>query len=202
MKRKQKLNEILTGLCVTFDREFQPILVDVWDKALADLSIEEIDRAIGRWVAVSGKKFPVPVDIRELIQGDPNSNATLSLETLKRAMVSSGAYKSVCFTDEALMVAVENHGGWIEACRSYRELRVKEVSYWEHEFKQVYQQALKSGRKPRSKYLAGMAELHNQEHLPTFERGKLPPQEVEVYELNETPRRVVLTEFNQKALSA
>lgn len=203
MSRIEKLNELLAGLCVTFDREFQPLLIDVWDKALSDLSIDEIDRAVcRRWVAVSGKKFPVPADIRELITGDPASRATIALETLKSAMVKSGAYKSVCFTDPALMVAVEHYAGWIEICRAYRELRDRDVSYWEHEFKQVYQQALKTGRKPQAHYLAGIAEAHNREYLATFERGKLLPQEVEIYGRDQKPQRMLLAEFQQKALTA
>lgn len=199
MKRKQKLNELLTGLCVTFDREFQPVMVDVWDTALADLAIEEIDRAASRWVAVVGKRFPVPAEIREIILGDSAANATLALETLKNAMRRTGSYRSVAFADPALIVAIEHHGDWVEICRSYRDLRDQDVSYWEHNFKQIYQQSVKSGRQPSVRHLMGITEMQNSAGLGRFTRGVLPEPEVDFYGSDQKPKRLPLSAINPNA---
>ena len=203
-KDKKTFSDVLTAIALACGKEINEKTYEVYFQALNDLSLADVELAGVKLLQTWDKPgmLPTPGQFREAVFGDPGSRATVALETVKRAMSLSGAYKSVCFTDDALMVAVENHGGWPEVCKAYTDLRVKDVSYWEHEFKQVYQQALKAGRKPQSRHLPGICESHNSVNLPSFERGKLPPQEIEVYGLGEKPKRLLLSEFKQKALIA
>lgn len=197
--RKRKLNELLTGLCATFDREFQPVLVDVWDKALADIPIEEIDRSVGRWVSVVGKKFPTPVEIRELISGDPAANSNQALETLHEAMGASGAYKSVSFQDVYLQTCIEHFGGWTEVCAVYREMEPKDLSYWEHNFRQLYQQTVKLNRLPRQNHSPGVFEIDALQDMYSYERGKLPLCTVDVYDKSGVMKVIPLADVSPQS---
>lgn len=203
-KDKQAFSNVLTAIAVACGKEINEKTFEVYFQVLKDLSLEDIETAGNRLIKTWDKPgmMPTPGQFREAVFGDPASRATVALEILKAAMSKSGAYRSVCFTDQALMVAIEHHGGWVEICSTYRNLRDRDVSYWEHEFKQVYQQAVKTGRKPQAYHLAGIAEAHNSEEMASFTRGKLLPQEVEVYGKEHTPQRLLLAELKQKALIA
>lgn len=198
-QRQTSLKKIIGGLCLIFDRDYVPLLVEVWDSALSDLAIEEIEHACAKWTSTNGKKFPVPAEIRELIQGDPKSRSHQALELLVRAMEKSGSGKSISFNDKFLIVAVEHYGGWPEICSEYRELRSQDQSYWEHNFREVYQSALRMGRKPRGSYLEGRYERYNSENVGSFTRGVLPAPEVEFYGISGELQVLALEEFNDKS---
>ena len=196
--RQKQLAKTLGGLCLTFDREYVPELMEVFDLALADLTITEIVAGCAKWISVTGKRFPTPADVREQVQGDPSSHANVALETLKGAMARSGSYRSVAFRDDALMVAIEHNGGWVATCITYRDLSDKQVSFWEHEFKQIYQQAAKFGRKPAAIYLPGLSEIHNVNN-PGFTRGTLPEPMLDYYGPDQM-QRVLLAKISPDAL--
>lgn len=156
-------------------------MLDVFDKALHDLPIEEIEVAVDKWISTLGKKFPTPVDLREAIHGDPKSRSYEALQLLVKAMEQSGAYKSVSFEDRALIATIEQYGGWPEICAQYRELTYDNLSYWEHHFREVYQTASKMGWDIKSHSCLGLADRHNLEHSNSFTRGRLPEPEVDFY---------------------
>ena len=197
--RKVLLAELITGLCLTFDKDYSQQLVDIWEKALGEFTTDQIAAAVDRWVKSLGKRFPVPSDIRDVIVGDPASNAALGLETLKTAMSRSGSYLSVRFSDPALMVTVEHYGGWPEVCAEWVNLRDQDISYWEHNFKLVYQAAFRSGRKPTGKYLSGLHERHNVSNAGSFKRGLIPEPVVDVFGPDQRCVRVPLAQIEPKA---
>lgn len=178
---KTKLNKLIIALCTAFNREFSPILVEVFYTALQDLPVEQVEVAVNKWISALGKKFPTPVDLREAIHGDPKARSYEALQILVKAMEQSGSYKSVAFEDKAIMAAIENYGGWPEICAQYRELTHDNLSYWEHHFREIYQAASARGWQPKESACLGIVERHNLEHAHEFTRGKLPEPEVDVY---------------------
>lgn len=141
-EREEKLTKVLGGLCLLFDREFQPALAGLWDKALSDLSVEDIDRAVSKWVAVSGKRFPVPAEIRELIQGSASERA----ETALQICINNSIFDlSVEFADPAITVAIERSAGsWENWCEWVRFMPEHEFQWkrkdWIKHYIQNFQQ--------------------------------------------------------------
>jgi hypothetical protein len=180
---REQFSKILGTISVACGKELSSVAFEVYFESLKDLSIEDVEIAGNRLLAHWDKPglMPTPANIRESILGNPHAKASQALETLKRAMGSSGIYRSVRFEDEALAVVVEECGGWIEICNQVKNLSDKSLSYWEHEFKKLYTAQLKIGRKPRHAYLPGVFEEHNALNAASFERGKLPEVELHIY---------------------
>lgn len=201
-KDKKVFSDVLTAIALACGKEINEKTYEVYFEALKDFSIEDIEHG-GNTLIKSWDKpgmIPTPAQFRDAITGDASSRSTVALETLKTAMAKSGSYKSVAFADQALMVAIEHHGDWVEICRAYRELRDQDVSYWEHNFKQVYQQALKTGRKPSQRHLMGICEMQNSATMGQFTRGKLPEPEVDFYGSDQKLKRLPLAEIAPNAL--
>lgn len=191
--------KVLGGIAIGAGREINEVVIGVYFEALQDFSIEDIDQAGKRLMETWDKPgmLPTPAQFRQTIQGDPKSRSHEALELLMRAMERSGSYKSVSFQDQSLIVAIEHYGGWPEICAEVRELRSQDQSYWEHNFREVYQSAFRMSRKPRKAYLEGVFERHNSENAGSFTRGKLLSPEVEFYGIGGMVQVLALEEFNE-----
>ena len=198
MKSDQKqFAKIVGSIAIACGKEINEVTISVYFEALKDLSIQEVESAANQLIKNWDKPgmIPTPGQFREAVFGDAASRSSVALETLKTAMSKSGSYKSVAFADSALMVAIEHHDDWVEICRAYRELKDKDVSYWEHNFKQIYQQAFKNSRKPSQRHLMGICEMQNSASIGQFTRGQLPEPEVDFYGADQKRRCLPLAEI-------
>lgn len=198
---QKQFGKVLASLAIAAGKEITEVTISVYFEALKDLSIQEVESAASQLIKTWDKPgmMPTPGQFREAIFGDAASRSSVALELLKTAMSKTGSYKSVAFADPALMVAIEHHGDWVEVCRTYRELRDKDLSYWEHNFKQIYQQAVKAGRKPSQRYLMGLCEMQNSAQAGSFTRGLLPEPAVDFYGVDQKRRCLPLAEIEPEA---
>lgn len=198
---QKQFGKIMASIAIACGKEINEVTISVYFEALKDLLIQEVESAGSQLIKNWDKPgmLPTPGQFREAIVGDPASRASVALETLKTAMSKTGSYKSVAFADQALMVAIEHHGDWVEVCRAYNELRDQDISFWEHNFKQVYQQAVKRGRQPSRRYLMGICEMQNSATVGQFTRGQLPEPAVDFYDADQRRRCLPLRELEPKA---
>lgn len=155
-ERQTKLTEVVGTLCLTFGREFDPRLVEIWDKALADIPIDQIEKAAMIWVSGTGKRFPSPSDIRDLVQGSPDQKA---LDALEICIKHSRFDNSPEFANPAIAVAIERTaGGWESWCEWVRWMPEEQFQWKRKEWINQYKHAAQHGLRPTMKRFVGYRE--------------------------------------------
>jgi hypothetical protein len=99
------------------DKAISEIKLDFYFKALSDLTIEEInDATINLANTKTIHTFPTPAEIREAVQGNPETRAIAAFDVLLGAIHDYGANHSVEFQDGVIGKCVEAMGGWMKVC--------------------------------------------------------------------------------------
>ena len=185
---------IALGTAARLDAEALQVYGDL---LLSEYTIEQLEKACHDFTRELGRKFfPSIPEFHQAVFGNPTEKALEALALVKKAMSGSGSYRCVGFSDPALQVTVERLGGWIELCAEYREIEPGRASYWEHNFRQVYQQALQSGAKPQEPYCRGIAAAQN----ASFTLRPIPEEEVHLYG-HASMKRLPASVFDQKQLA-
>lgn len=133
-----RFRKVMAVLYVTFQRDPDPVLGEVYFQALKDLSIDSLEKA-SMLATQRLKFFPKPAELRELVEG----NAALPAATIEdeaeiatgqafAAISSVGQYRSVTFDDPAIHMTVEDLSGWGAFCRG------PDNGHRRREFKQLY----------------------------------------------------------------
>jgi len=135
--------KILAGLGEVYDKKVTDALAEVYFDALADYSIDDVERAAAI-IVKSSTFFPRPCQFIELI--DPHSEeievrATQVLEKVFDAMQQYGAYATVQFDDPVIHSVIEHLGGWVAFVNSRRNC-VTEIDdrFWRRDFTKLYEQ--------------------------------------------------------------
>lgn len=88
--------------------------------ALQDLGADGIEAACAlaarNWKPGYGRKFPAPVELRELVEGTVYERAAAAWELVAEAMERHGAHNSVAFADPRISRAIARCGGWVLFC--------------------------------------------------------------------------------------
>lgn len=128
--------------------------------------------------------MPTIAEILEASEGDFESKMILARDTLKKAMIKHGAYKSVCFKDKALMAVVKSIGGWI----AYARMEGDELkNFYVFEFPKLYKTY---ANKPECapNYLIGITE-----NEITFKNGNLGGLNIEFVGFDDKERMPLLS---------
>ena len=155
---KQEFAETFTLLCATYNKEASKALMSAYFMVLEDLSISEFQTAVKSVLAT--RKFtnlPMPADILEIVNGNPDDTALIALKELEDAMATHGAYKSVIFKDKITMACVRGMGGWQAVC----QVPSDEWKFQKQEFLKLYRAYHRNGKYPEVDYLVGWNEHKN-----------------------------------------
>ena len=152
MQNTDAFDQGMFALGETFGMEISAFKLRIYQEALKDFSDEQIQMAMG--MAIKGLKFfPKPVELIELMQGNPEENAVEAWGLLLETIKTQGAYKSIMFADAKIGHCVEMMGGWPEVCR----MRVEETGMRCAQFQKIYRACPVN---VPQKQLAGIEEQH------------------------------------------
>lgn len=159
---KQKFVQMLADVMAYYGKDASPFLINVWWDACANVSLEQVAKAVNAHVkdAERGVFAPKVADIVRVLQGTSTDRAALAWGKVLGAMGSVGAYQDVVFDDAAIHAAIVDCGGWTKICRG----EMSELSYLQHRFCQAhkaytergafdYPKQLSGDRSPDSEYL-------------------------------------------------
>ena len=155
---KQEFAETFTLLCATYNKEASKSLMSAYFMVLEDLTISEFQTAVKSVLAT--RKFtnlPMPADILEIVNGNPDDVALIALKELEDAMSIHGAYRSVIFKDKVIMACVKGMGGWQAIC----QVPSDEWKFQKQEFLKLYRAYHRNGKYPEVDYLVGKSEHQN-----------------------------------------
>lgn len=133
---KSKFVGLLADVMAYYRQDTSPFLINVWWDACANVSFEEVSKAINAHVkdAERGQFAPKVADIVRALVGTTTDKAALAWGKVQGAMGSVGAYQDVCFDEPAIHAAIVDCGGWTKMCRS----DLNELSYLQHRFCNAY----------------------------------------------------------------
>jgi hypothetical protein len=108
--------ELLIGIGETYGEAVSDARMEIYYRALEDLSLDAIRHAATVHVRTQ-KFFPRPVELREAIDGSMDDRAELAWGGLLRVVRSVGYYGNPTWTDLAMeRAAMELYGGWKALC--------------------------------------------------------------------------------------
>ena len=149
---------VFTMLCETYNKQPTKSLASAYFMVLEDLTISEFQTAVKSVLAT--RKFtnlPMPADILEIVNGNPDDVALIALKELEDAMSIHGAYKSVIFKNKVIMACVRGMGGWQTICQTPSD----EWKFQKQEFLKLYRAYHRNGKYPEVDYLVGLSEHKN-----------------------------------------
>ena len=149
---------VFTMLCETYNKQPTKSLASAYFMVLEDLTIQEFQTAVKSVLAT--RKFtnlPMPADILEVVNGNPDDVALIALKELEDAMSIHGAYKSVIFKNKVIMACVKGMGGWQAIC----QMPSDEWKFQKQEFLKLYRAYHRNGKYPEVDYLVGLSEHKN-----------------------------------------
>ena len=149
---------VFTMLCETYNKQPTKSLASAYFMVLEDLTIQEFQTAVKSVLAT--RKFtnlPMPADILEIVNGNPDDVALIALKELEDAMSIHGAYRSVIFKNKVIMACVRGMGGWQAICQMPSE----EWKFQKQEFLKLYRAYHRNGKYPEVDYLVGLSEHKN-----------------------------------------
>lgn len=141
MINKDGFMEMMAGLGELFDKSMSPALVGIYWGALQKYTDEEV-RAAFTTAGLTCRWFPKPVELIELIDGNPEDRIALAWTQLRDACESVGAYSTVSFDDPGLIAVIEDWGGWQEVCH----LPYEDWQYRQKQFRAIYRANMRSPR--------------------------------------------------------
>lgn len=148
----------ISGLSELFDKQMTDVLLDIYYRALEDLSDDDFNRAMRQVVMTKTfHKMPLPAEIREIVQGNPDDDAIRAFDTFMRGKSRTGPYVSVIFEDLTIHAVVMAFGGWNDICM----IPESEWKYRRKEWIETYKAFRKQPRTDTPMKLIGIIEANN-----------------------------------------
>ena len=159
----------MCALGEVFNRELTEPLIQIYFRAMNGLSIEDFERAC--YSAINECKFfPKPVELREMLDGSRDDQATAAWELACEANYKTGGYQSVYFEDGSIGSAVMTvFQTWHDMAESLTTLSPEMIASKRKEFFSAYRNARRGER--RTHYLAGHCEVENKNTVATWKRS-------------------------------
>ena len=167
--------------------EVTPAGLRLYARAISDIPLADIDRAIDRALAVC-EFFPPPAKLRELAGvARPEDAAVHAWGVAFAAIGEHGAYRSVAFEDPLITAAVRHLGGWEVFCGMTSD----DVPFRRRDFERAYAAFARSGISPeQAAHLPGLHERSGTEIEPQCigVTRRLPPaQAAQIAEARRPP---------------
>lgn len=107
----------MAALSEAFSQEVSETKSDIYFKALSDLSIEIIEKAI--WILIQTRTtatFPKVAEIRQAVMPNLEDQAIIAYDVFTKGKARTGPYDSVCFEDKTIHAVIIGMGGWEMVC--------------------------------------------------------------------------------------
>lgn len=157
---KREFASILQATMDVYNKDISTDVIKIWWMALQQFSIEQIKVGFSKYITSPdcGKFPPKPADIIFMMEGSSQNAALTAWNKVLEAVSRAGCYKSVCFDDPIIHLAIEDIGGWI----GLGESEEKELPFIQKRFEQSYRNYKTRGDIPSHKrYLIGRSEANN-----------------------------------------
>lgn len=157
---KPAFSALLSGcLQSLYEKPLNPVLLDIWFRALEGYPLDEVSAAFSRHVTDPdhGQFPPKPADIVRAIEGGGDGRALAAWTKVDKAIRHVGGWRSVCFDDPRIHACIDAMGGWIKLCGTL----IDELPYRQQEFAKRYRALLLIQGLDYPGYLIGRAEDSN-----------------------------------------
>lgn len=134
------LSQALLVLSETFNEPVSEVRAEAYFSALSDLPMASVAHAT-RAALRSCRFFPKPAELRELIEGDPETRADAAWGYLLEGIRQVGYMRFPVFEDPRIMIAVRDVWGTWERLCSTLPAEGPELVGWIKQFKSAYQSA-------------------------------------------------------------
>ncbi|MCI0488968.1 MAG: hypothetical protein L0229_20440 [Blastocatellia bacterium] len=169
----ERFGHAMYALGEVFGKDMTGNLIELYFKALSDLSVEEFERAANLAIGEC-KFFPKPVELRERLTGTASDMAAAAWECAISAYRKAGYWQSVIFVDPHIGAAIVSaFGGWVGFSESLYVLSDEMIRAKQKEFEAAYRNARREGRKVQ--HLPGHHETTNRNTVSTWTRDKFGP---------------------------
>lgn len=157
---KREFASILQATMDVYNKDISTDVIKLWWMALQNFSIDQVKTGLSKYItsADCGKFPPKPADIIFMMEGNSSDAAFTAWNKVLEAMSRAGSYKSVCFDDPIIHLAIDDIGGWI----GLGESEEKDLPFIQKRFEQAYRNYRTRGDIPAHKrYLIGRSEAQN-----------------------------------------
>lgn len=153
----EKFCELLMALGERFDKKLTPTTLKLDFAAFSRFTIEQIEAAVTTWYT-TGRFFPRPVELIELLEGAPDDRATKAWDLFVAAVRAGGSWKSVYANDARLLQTIQVvYGSWPQACEMLPAVADPMFAAHRKQFIASFSTAHDGG----THYLMGVSEAHN-----------------------------------------
>lgn len=176
-----RFNILILSIAELYGKEPTEMTLSLYYNALEDLEYEDIHR-VANILARTSKFFPKPVEFREHIVPDLDTEVSLALDKVEKAFYGAGVYQTVIFDDPVIHKVIESLGGWVDYC----ELPEKEVKWWKKDFEKLYKQyapRIATGELTAPKQLLGQHAVNNVDKPEWVDRPALIGDQKKIKEL-------------------
>jgi hypothetical protein len=131
--------EAMGVLCETFGEPLSDLRIEGYFNALSDFPVEDVLAAVHQALR-SAKFFPKPVELRELITGNPDDAAQQAWAAVLREIRRVGYIGTPTLDARTLRAVNELWGGWRRLCETL-PAEGPELVGWLKQFKAAHQSA-------------------------------------------------------------
>jgi hypothetical protein len=109
-----RLAELLATVYAMYRQPFEPMMAEVWFKAMSAYTFEDIEVAINRHVMNpdSGRFAPLPADLVRVLDGGTGVQAAAAWSKVEHSVKRAGPWRTVIFDDAIIHRVIEDMGGW------------------------------------------------------------------------------------------
>ena len=155
---RDRFARAMAALGEAFSQEASPAKVELFYKALGDLTIDQFEQAV--WTVINTRvtaTFPKVAEIRAALTGDSETVAQIALDKAEDAVGTYGAYRCIAFDDPIIHSVLERFGGWVKWC----ETPVDEMKWIRRDFLRYYQHYMSQPPEGQVKLLGGIGMVDN-----------------------------------------
>lgn len=157
---KREFASVLKATMDVYNKDISTDVIKIWWMALNQYSIDQVKQGLSRYITSPdyGKYPPKPADVILLMTGTSQDAAFAAWSKVMDAVSRAGSYKSVCFDDPIIHLAIDDIGGWI----GLGDSQEKDLPFIQKRFEQSYRNYKTRGDLPDHKrYLIGRCEATN-----------------------------------------
>lgn len=157
---KREFASVLQATMDVYNKDISTDVIKIWWMALNSYPIEQVKYGLSKYITSAdyGKFPPKPADIILMMDGTSQNAALDAWNKVMEAISRAGSYKSVCFDDPIIHLAIDDIGGWIGLGGSEE----RELPFIQKRFEQAYRNYKTKGDLPvHKRYLIGRSEAQN-----------------------------------------
>lgn len=161
-----QFSKLWAGMAEMYGKTVSDAVIAMAYAALEKYDIADIRRAINAHVAdpTRGQFLAKPADLILHIDGDPESRSLQAWTKVEDAIKRVGPHQDVVFDDAAVMVAIEDMGGWIPLCG----ISDSDLPYKRQEFTKRYKGYLSRPPARHPAKLIGISSASNMQRFPNY----------------------------------